>query len=632
MTTTVAPPVRPGRKTSESTLQLGLTALVASLGLLAIAVSTSLARNDNTAGTTAAFYIAVALVLAAFLPGLLRPSTPSQQRVWLMVLFSIAMYLIKVLYEPSRFALHDELAQTRSTGNLLASHHLFGANPIVRAYPYFPGMNSATVVVMHTTHLSQFWSGTLVIGAARVFGALALYEILRRLVGNDRIAAAGVLLYATNPNFIYFDAAYSYESLAIPLALGALLCAVLASSAQDGIRRLLLVAAVFIAALVLTHHVTAYWLTAVLLGWVVVAGFQSLRHSPAAKASLRRVWPFAALALFGVLAWQFGVARSHTASEIDPAKAGAKALFDKVTGQSSGPQKQLFASSTGQIANPVWAQAFALAAVGLSLVILVLGLWTVIRRLSWRHPLVTVLCILSVLLPVTLSLRITQAGTETSNRASEFVYFGLALTGAAVLAVERRRRTADESQPREKGPRRARRMITAFGAAVVVMFIGGFVVGWAPYERQPGPYLGAAELRSVDSPSVQAARWATRLRAHTFIAADLSNGLLIAAYARLNPQSGVVNGHAVSTLFYSSTYNRLDKQIVSADKIEYIVVDSRMSEIPPQSKGYFAYGVPPGVNPAKKLPVESLRKFDETSALRRIYDNGVIRIYAVNKP
>lgn len=631
MTTVLSSPARPASTTTSSSVRVALAAFVAALALLVIAVANSFARNQNTAVTTTAFYVAVVLVLVAFMPGLLSRTTPARQRTALVVLFSAAMYLIKVLYEPSRFALHDELAQTRGVRNLLSSHHLFGANPIVRAYPYFPGLNSATTVMMHTTHLSQFWSGVVVIGTARLIGGLALYEVLRRLVGHDRLAAAGVLLYATNPNFLYFDAAYSYESLAIPLALGALLCAVLASKSAVGLWRCVAVAAVLTAGLVLTHHVTAYWLAAVLVGWMLVAAVQAMRHSSDARASLKRVWPFALIVVVGVLAWQLGVARSHTASEIDPALAGARALIDKLTGRSSGPQKQLFASGTGQIANPLWAQAVALAAVALSLIILVLGLWAVVRRVSWRHPLVIVLSVLSILLPVTLALRVTQEGTETSNRASEFVYFGLALAGAAVLASKRRQdRAAHERKDRAD---RGKTVLTAFGVAVVVMFIGGFVIGWAPYERQPGPYLGAAELRSVDPPSMQAARWAAgHIPARTFIAADLSNGLLMAAYATLNPQNGSVNGRAVSTLFYSTTYSDVDRQIVSADKIRYIVVDTRMSEVPPQSKGYFAFGVPPGVDPAEKLLKRSLSKFDRTSSLQRVYDNGIIRIYSVTTP
>ncbi len=121
------------------------------------------------------------------------------------------------------------------------------------------------------------------------------------------------------------------------------------------------------------------------------------------------------------------------------------------------------------------------------------GLWRTWTKKD-SSPLWRTLALVALLYPVTLRLRLTQAGTETSQRASEFVFVGLAFV-TGLLIVE----AAGPDNP-------LRRTVRNLGIAVVatVVFLGGFIVGESPITRQPGPFLVAAESRSV-SPQVLAA-------------------------------------------------------------------------------------------------------------------------------
>lgn len=231
-------------------------------------------------------------------------------------------------------------------------------------------------------------------------------------------------------------------------------------------------------------------------------------------------------------------------------------------------------------------------------------------------------------------MRLTQSGTETSNRASEYLYLGIGLLAAIVGIAIRRRMLAPrpgEARHRQYDPVERRAFGFALWASlyVAILFVGGFVVGWAPYERQPGPYLAAAETRSVDPISVQAALWAAgHLRAGAFIATDSVNGSLMSAYAKLDPQTGVIDGQPVTALFYSTSYGPEQQQIVRGDKIAYVVVDRRISTAPPQASGYFVGAVPDGINPAQPLPAAALSKFDDAAGFSKVYDSGTIAIYA----
>jgi hypothetical protein len=605
--------------------------LTSALALFAIALANNAARDGHDGWSGVVFWLALVAIVAPTSVRVMLPINRSE-RLGLIAGLAAVLYLVKVVYEPAQFTLHDELGQYRTTSQIMQSGHLFALNPIVRADPYFPGMNVATAVLARVTHLSIFDSGVVLIGVARLAGVLALFLLFERITKSDRLAAVAVLVYVGNPNFLYFDAQYGYESLALPLALVALLAVSLATRGGDGdVWPACIFAVIIIIAVVITHHIAAYWLVAVLLVWTAVLMLRRRWSALSVTAGVPAV-P-AAVGLLAVLVWQLGVARSATLPEVDPIAHGITALVRTLSGTSSSG-KTLFQSGTGQGGDPLWAQVVGFASVALSLIVLPFGWWIVIRTRHPRHPLGVILAVATVLYPATLALRLTQSGTETSNRASEYLYIGVGLL-AAVVSVSARRRLVRHETVAARHRLSAVEIRGRYGFAflvsayVCVLFIGGFVVGWAPYERQPGPYLAAAESRSVDPLSVRAALWAkAHLRPGAYIATDSTNGLLMSAYAKLNPQTGSISGLPVSSLFYSTTYGPEQQRIVIGDKIAYVVVDRRISTSPPMSSGYFVDGVPDGINPAAPLPAADLTKFDQVPGFAKVYDSGPIAIYA----
>ena len=225
------------------------------------------------------------------------------------------------------------------------------------------------------------------------------------------------------------------------------------------------------------------------------------------------------------------------------------------------------------------------------------------------------LAVVALLYPVTLGLRLTQAGTETSQRASEFVFVGLAFVGGLLIT---------ELTPPPNLRRRAARLV-AFAAVATIVFIGGFIVGESPITRQPGPYLVAGESRSLSPEGLAAAQFAdSHLPPHSRILVDRVNGTLLAGLGHLDPVIGSVNGIPVSTVFFSRTYERRDQEVISEDAIDYIVVDRRFIDVPPASDFYYEPDEPSGGNPVSR---EALQKFAALDGLDRIYDNGAIAIY-----
>ncbi|HEX3240966.1 MAG TPA: hypothetical protein VHR18_12645 [Solirubrobacterales bacterium] len=604
-------------------------ALLAGVGLLMVALGNNAAREE-AGGAQILFWGGLLLIYAPITLRLFSPSASRRECMALAVLLGAALFIVKVLYNPTGFIPHDEMATLRQTWELLETGHFFSDNPVVQGYAGYPGLEAVTAALSQISEKSLFVAGMIVLGSSRVMLMLALFLFLERVGGSHRVAAIGVAVYACNPSFLYFDSQFAYESLALPIGATLLLVSLRWSDAEPlerSLNRSGLIAAmaVLAASLVTIHHLTAYAMFFFLLTWALLvqvgrrsavnAHFPATRaRDPSRLAGFRWFDGPALPALFVLVAgalWLIFVAGDVTSTELGSVfKDAFTSVTDLISGNSG--TKTIFGAGHGET-NTTAARLLGVASIIPLLVVIPFGLRrTWVRGDSsavWRA-----LAVVALLYPVTLGLRLTQAGTETSQRASEFVFVGLAFVGGLLIT---------ELPPRNLG-RRAARLI-ALAAIATIVFIGGFIVGESPITRQPGPYLVAGESRSLSPEGLAAAQFAdNHLPPHSRILVDRVNGTLLAGLGHLDPVIGSVNGIPVSRVFFSRTYESRDQEVISEDAIDYIVVDRRFIDVPPSSDFYYEPGEPSGGNPVSR---EALQKFAALDGLDRIYDNGAIAIY-----
>jgi hypothetical protein len=614
----------------------GFLALLVAVGLLMVALGNNAARE--TAGDAQPlFWGGLVLIYAPIAFRLFSPSTSRTESIALSMLLGGGLFVVKLLYNPSGFILHDELATMRQLWELLETGHFFSANPVVQGYAGYPGLEAVTAALTQISGSSPYLAAMIVIGAARLTLMLGLFLFLERVSGSHRVAAVGMAVYVCNPSFLYFDSQFGYESLALAIAGAYLLVSLRWSTATSSERRsnkwgLLVAMAVLAATLVTTHHLTTYAMLAFLLGWalLILLGRRDLTFSLRGRTIdvpstfrwdppgvLAPDWhrgpalPTLFLAIGGAI-WLILVAGSVTSNELGSVFVDAfHSIADLITGQSGS--KALFEAGNGQT-NTAAARILGVCSVIPFLFLIPYGLWrTWLKRGSraiWR-----LLALVALLYPVTLGLRLTQAGTETSQRASEFVFVGLAfVTGMLIAGIPKLpNRRWRVSQP------------LAFAAIATIIFLGGFIVGESPVTRQPGPFLVAGESRSVTPQGVAAAQFADEhLPPRSRIIVDRVNGTLLAAFGHLNPVIGTINGTPVSRVFFSKRYDERDQEVISDDAIDYIVVDRRYAEVAPVSGFYYEPSEKAG---GKAVSREALEKFADLEGLDRIYDNGAIAIY-----
>ena len=285
---------------------IALIALFMVLGLIAVAVADETSVHGGNYGDAVVLFFAG--LLAIFLPAAIRALTRNvtrQERFALVITLGLAFYAVKIIGSPTSFTFLDEYIHVRNTQNILATHHLFGLNPLLPAAAYYPGLAAACAGLVNLTGLSTFVSGLLIIGAARLLISACFFLIAEKITESSVAAAGASLIYAANPMFLFWSASFSYENLALPLAAFVIWWI---SRTRDETSRLITISTITaIAAVTVTHHVSAFALTALLGAWWLAE--RLFRRSCPGR---RGIGAMALVAGSASLFWFFFVARSAT--------------------------------------------------------------------------------------------------------------------------------------------------------------------------------------------------------------------------------------------------------------------------------------------------------------------------------
>jgi hypothetical protein len=538
-----------------------------------------------------------------------RRRLSAAETVIVVVVLTVAEYLVKICYSPAAFTYSDELAHWRGTVNMLHTGKLFTVNYLLPIGPRYPGLEEATAALASVTRLSVFDAGLIVAGVSHLLFICVLYILFRHICASYRTAGLAVLLYASNPLFQSFDSMFVYQTVALPFLGLALLATWQLTRPQSSGDRAgwLTVAVLSVIATVVTHHVTSYVLLATLvivaLG-AMVAGDGRTRNWAASLALL------AALAIAG---WLVLVA-PQTVGYLRPAAEGTLQSFRVLL--TSG-QSTVHPISSGPLGNRMLGTVAVLAFSAL----LPFGWWQIWRRHRLR-PWAVAMAFGSVLWYVIVAVRLAVVGgSELAGRAATFVYVpacGIAAFAlAGFMSSALRQRAAGAARPWRA---------SAVGAASltcgVLLMFDGLANGWPPYwERLPGPHQVAGAERSAGPEETATAKWAlAALGPGNRFAADVGSYPALGGYGDQNPVRDI------GYLYTAPTFTRPDALRARQQAVHYILVDRRLAEALPASGQYFPVD-PNAGRYSHPLPPGDLAKFNRVPGIARVYDSGNIVIY-----
>ncbi|HEX5202463.1 MAG TPA: hypothetical protein VFW27_21240 [Actinoplanes sp.] len=536
-----------------------------------------------------------------------RRGTGPLLRVAVLVAYACFTYLPKLLRNPTGPRYHDEFAHWRQSRGILLDGHLFDPNPIVRVIGDFPGLHATVAAVSALTGASVWRAALLVLIAAHVLVVLGVAVLAEEIWRDRRTAAVAAIAYTLNSSFLFFDTQFGYESLAIPLMIWTLV-ALLRAMADRG-AGWILAALVLAAATVVTHHLTALGLIAIMI--VFSAAITGRRGAaPAAWTG----WALTVAAAGLVTGWLCWVA-PKTAGYLDPYLGKALGQIAGLVHDSGSGGRTLFQQSVA----PWWEQKAAFAAPVLALAAMIAAAWRLRRRRA-ADPLrrgfaAAALAIGLCYFPAAV-LILTPSGAEGARRSWAFSYLGIALVVAplVVALLDRAARVA--------GP--------ALVALVAVMLVGNTAAGMNPSYRFPGPPAYGSDTRSLTPEVVAASNWLRATQGRDLrIVADRYAGLIFGSSGGQFPVTGSVT-FPTYELYLAPPGTPVPPALIaqlSSWNFEYLIVDRRMAREVPEIGIYFETNEPIRHNGRPAFTLGQLTKFDHLPWTIKIYDSGDIAIY-----
>jgi hypothetical protein len=575
-------------------------ALCCGLGLLLCAYANALSREGGDP-TQLIYWAGVMLIALPTGYRLSMRDVSLRERFVLVGLFGLSLYAVKVIRDPFIFTFPDEPIHAYNAEQAALHHGLFNDNPILPVTSGYPGLASATSALMSLTGMSSFGAGVFLIGMARLLLMLALFVLFARVSGSHRLAGLAVALYAGSSNFLYWGVQYSYESLSLPLLVAVL--AALAEREAAGpvwMRSWAVPIVLGTAAIVVTHHLSSYALVVILAALALAYRFYRVpRPNP---------WPFAVFAAVLALGW-LAIAASSTVGYLGPVLDEA---FTSVLHTASGESapRTLFQSTSSAVVGetPILARLVTLGAVG----VLGLGFLAGFRQ-TWarrrERPFALLFCIGGAAFFATLALRFAPRAWETGNRASEFLFIGLAFVVAyGGLWLVRR------------GPRLSERR-AALVAALGIVVVGGAIAGW-PWDAQLAqPLRITADGKDIESEPVALGRWVGDHLANGKFAAADADARMILAPGGARAKTG--DALAIKTILPETSLGGWELPLLREHHVNYVVADRRKAATD-AVRGNFFYV--PGSEEDPLQPIASMHKFAEVP-LGRTYDSGSIVVY-----
>lgn len=565
-------------------------------------LAVALARLDHRSIAEVLSDLSLAVIYASALWALTAAHLDRVTRNVAVVCLGVGPTLFWRATNPLLFTGFDEQLHMRTLGDILSSHRLFEANPLLEVSPRYPGIE-AVATLFHQIGIPTMAAAFAVILVCRVVLVTVLCDTVEHLTGSERAGGLAVAVYALSSQFVFFNSQFAYQTMALPLALAAVSFIARAQEFNDPMP-FVGGATLCLFAVAVTHHVTSFLTAALLLVWVL------------ADRGLGRLWVIygACAAVAATLAWAI-VQRQLLSDYFGPIIDDVRAQF------TTGQRRELFKDSAGTAARSLdqyFLLYYAAALSAIVAVILVLA-----YRERHRGGRLVLIALMTASIPLALAARVVPKGGELYDRFNSFLFIPFSLYAASFISWFWWR------EPHHYGFREHRKIvrIRLVGIALAASaFVGGYILGSGPnWARLPGPYMVSADTRSMDPETLAAAKWARdALPAGSRISADRVSSILLAAQAGLWPVMKGPNQTDVAALYVARTWGTAETDLAGAMRLRYVYVDRRLADELPHFGSYFFEGE---TGDGQQLTRQQLSKFDRVPGISLVYRHGPVSIY-----
>lgn len=585
---------------------VGLLAGIAVLGQLYYQAS-----QTNTPNLFGRFWLGMFLFYFPLFWRQLSSNVSRYERISLLVAAGLFSYLPKLLRCPSFFCYSDELTWWRGVQVLLRDGPILFQNPLGEVQGLFPGLPLMTVVLQKASGLSTYQVGLILIGLVHLISLISIFLIGEKIFHSSKVGAIASLIYVSNPDFLFFNSQFSYESLSVPLIILILLYVqyILNNPEGQSKKAWTFLIAVTIITVVMTHHISSYMLAAILTLMSLSALF--LPRYSGLLSSSRRLYYITLLAYAACIGWFVFVASDVYRYIKEPILMGIEQF-------TSFTVRRLF----GGITLPLYEISSGYLAAILIGVLALMGAFVIFIHKKVRYAAEIGLLAFGLLYFVTAPLVLTPWGSEAGRRSWTYSFISLSILSGVAITWLVERNSIWKLKTRFLGP-----VLSVF--LLTLLLVGGVASSTTISYRFPGEYLQNSDARSFTVEIIDSAQWMlSQGGANNRVLGDRTTERIFGSYGLQQP--AMLGGPRPWEVFLPTSWTADALYWLEQAKAPFIVVDQRMAELPPQMDIRFQRGEPPIEYSNQPLPKESIRKFDDLTQLNRIFDSGNIRIYSLN--
>jgi hypothetical protein len=254
------------------------------VGIYAILASYQLATtNGVTLQVGLVFWIGYLTLMTPQIIIILHPSSQFWSRVAALSAVGLFSALPKMLRSLSGPIYTDEFGHLKVVSDILTQGYISPINSIVAPAPNFPALHYLTAYIADITQFSIWTSANIVTATAHVLTLLGVFALLRIKV-SPRSAAVASLVYAANPNWMFFQSKFAYETLGIMLSFWVLFFIIRGLESAHGQRlMMLIVAGPLIFVLSQSHHLSFVATLSMIILYVTI---YAAKHYKEDKTSL----------------------------------------------------------------------------------------------------------------------------------------------------------------------------------------------------------------------------------------------------------------------------------------------------------------------------------------------------------
>lgn len=582
------------------------------------------------------FWIGMILIELPLIGFVARGSTSRAVRLALLTLFALVTYAPKLLRNPSSPVYSDEFAHWRAAEEIIKTGALFHPNPLITIISRYPGLGSATAVMVNATGLTIWQAAIVLLIIFHVALVLGIAAIAESIGLSDRTSSIAAIVYSLNSSFLYFDTEYAYESMAIALLVWTLVAYIRTIRSQPGQGRASWggLTVVLAAATIITHHLSSIALLLTMSFIAIALSVSGFAREDDWRRTAGVAWLLTLTSTVMLCLWIFLVAPG-TVAYLSPYFGGGLSELLKFLG-SSGGSRQLFTASL----SPAWEQKSAYLSTIIALIMALGGVLLIRGQIrnkklpSGRQRALTFAFALSglVYFPSTVFI-LFPFSAEGARRSWAFTWIGLCIliAPAAIWLLDWVRARKHQWQ----------RVImrSGLGGVFAVALVGGTAAGLDASYRFPGPFLYGSDARAVTPELIAMDAWfAARFGTGNNIIAERDIGLILGSFGLQNP-SEPSSGFPVWNLYLEKPGAPIEPPYLlselSASNYSFLIVDQRMAYELPEVGVTFANGEPSSMHilhRGKTVFYGNLSKFNDESWMIKVYQSDNYSIYRLELP